>query len=90
VEILNPQGTLALIARPGGASSLSGGRKALGIIQGDAVPQHFIPQMIGWYRDGKFPFDRLLKYYDFNEINLAIAEARRGDTIKPVLRIGQG
>ena len=87
VEVLNPQGTVALIAHPGGGGSLPGGRKILGIIQGDAVPQKFIPKLIRLYQAGQFPFDRLLKFYDFQEINRAMADARRGDTIKPVLQI---
>ena len=90
IEVLNPQGTVALIAHPGGSGALTGGREILGIIQGDAVPQDFIPKMIALYQAGQFPFDRLVKFYDFAEINRAIADARRGDTIKPVLRIGNG
>jgi aryl-alcohol dehydrogenase len=86
-RVLNPQGTVALIATPSGSSSFAQGRKTLGIIQGDAVPQSFIPKMIALYEAGQFPFDRLVKFYDFREINRAIADARRGDTIKPVLRI---
>lgn len=89
-EVLNPQGTVALIANPGGSGSLPGGRKILGIIQGDSVPQDFIPKMIALYQAGQFPFDRLVRFYDFPEINRAIAAARSGDTIKPVLRIGPG
>jgi aryl-alcohol dehydrogenase len=90
MQVLNPGGTVALIASPGGAGSLPGGRKIIGIIQGDAVPQRFIPHLIARYQAGQFPFDRLVKFYDFPEINQAIADARRGDTIKPVLRIGVG
>jgi aryl-alcohol dehydrogenase len=86
-ELLKPGGTVALIASPGGAASRSRGRRTLGIIQGDSVPQTFIPKMIALYKAGKFPFDRLVKFYDFKEINHAIAAAKRGDTIKPVLRI---
>ena len=87
IQVLNPGGTVALIARPGGSGSLSEGRKILGIIQGDSVPQDFIPKMIALYQAGQFPFDRLIKFYDFGEINRAIADASRGDTIKPVLRL---
>ncbi len=89
LEVLNPQGAMALIARPNGSATLPDGRKTLGIIQGDAVPQTFIPRLIALYQVGQFPFDRLVKFYDFSEINRAIAEARRGDTIKPVLRLGR-
>ncbi len=70
-----------------GIDSLTGGRKTLGIIQGDAVLQSFIPKLIGLHRAGWFPFDRLVKFYDFSAINKAVADAKRGDTIKSVLRI---
>jgi aryl-alcohol dehydrogenase len=43
--------------------------------------------MIRLYEAGRFPFDRLIKFYGFPEINRAIADAQRGGTIKPVLRI---
>jgi aryl-alcohol dehydrogenase len=89
LEVLNPRGTLALIAHPGGGGPVPGGRRALGIIQGDAVPQSFIPRLIALYQAGQFPYDRLLRYYDFAEIHRALAEARRGDAIKPVLRFGE-
>lgn len=90
IDILNPGGAMALIASPDAAHALPGGRKTLGIIQGDAIPQDFIPKLIGLYRAGRFPFDRLEKFYDFGDINQAIADARDGHTIKPVLRIGVG
>jgi aryl-alcohol dehydrogenase len=43
IEVLNPRGTVALIATPRGKKSLPEGRKIVGIIEGDAVPQHFLP-----------------------------------------------
>jgi aryl-alcohol dehydrogenase len=89
IDMLNPQGTAALIATPTRSTSLPEGRKTLGIIEGDAVPQTFIPKLIDLYQAGQFPFDRLVKFYDFGQINRAIAEARRGEAIKPVLRISQ-
>ncbi|MEW6533976.1 MAG: NAD(P)-dependent alcohol dehydrogenase [Thermodesulfobacteriota bacterium] len=87
IEVLNPRGTVALVASGTGTGSLTKGRKALGIIQGNAVPQHFIPKLIELYRAGRFPFDRLIKFYKLSEINKAIADAKRGTTIKPVLQI---
>jgi aryl-alcohol dehydrogenase len=87
IEVLNPHGTVALLTGASGTDSLPEGRKTLSIIQGDAVPQRFIPKLIALYRAGQFPFDRLVKFYDFSEINQAIADAKHGDTVKPVLRI---
>ena len=87
--MLNPHGVVALLTGGSGTDSLAEGRRTLGIIQGDAVLQHFIPRLIERYRAVQFPFDRLLKFYDFDDINRAIANAKRGDTVKPVLRISE-
>ncbi|MEW6173388.1 MAG: NAD(P)-dependent alcohol dehydrogenase [Bacillota bacterium] len=89
IDVLNPHGIVALLTGASGTDSLPEGRKTLSVIQGDAVPQRFIPKLITLYRAGRFPFDRLLKFYDFSEINEAIADANRGDTIKPVMRISR-
>jgi aryl-alcohol dehydrogenase len=86
---LKPHGTAAYLTGVSGPHPLSGGRKTLSIIQGGAVPQHFIPKLIAWHQAGQFPFDCLLKFYSFGEINRAIADARSGETIKPVLRISR-
>lgn len=88
VEVLNRHGTAAFVATASGRGALPGGRKAIGIIQGDAVPQRFIPRLIELYRAGRFPFDRLVRFYEFADINVAMDDARSGKTIKPVLRIG--
>ena len=89
IDVLNPHGVVALLTGETGTDSLPEGRKTLGIIEGDAVPQHFIPKMIELYQAGQFPFDRLIKFYDCSHINQAISDAKRGDTIKPVLRISK-
>jgi aryl-alcohol dehydrogenase len=86
VDMLNPHGTVALLTGESG-TDLPEGRRTLGIIQGDAVPQRFIPKLIRLYREGRFPFDRLVKFYGFSGINRAVADSRRGATVKPVLRI---
>ena len=87
VQTLSPRGVVGLLAGGVVTTSLTAGRRTVGIIQGDAIPQHFIPKMIDLYQAGQFPFYRLVKFYDFADINTAIADAKRGDTIKPVLRI---
>ena len=87
IALLNPHGRVALLTGENG-THLSNGRRTLGIRAGDAIAQTFIPKLISLYRAGAFPFDRLVKFYDFDDINQAMANAREGDTIKPVLRIG--
>lgn len=65
------------------------GRTVRGVIQGDAVPRVFIPEPIRHHRAGRFPFDRLIRFYDSAEINQAVEDVRAGTTIKAVLRIGE-
>jgi aryl-alcohol dehydrogenase len=62
------------------------GRRIMGIVQGDVVSRTFIPELIELYRQGRFPFDRLVRFYDFEELNQAMAESESGITIKPILR----
>ncbi len=66
---------------------LAGGRKLQGIVGGDAAPQFFIPMLIDYYRQGRLPFDRLIRFYRFDEIATAFQDMVRGETIKPVLRM---
>jgi aryl-alcohol dehydrogenase len=61
------------------------GRRLSGVIEGDADPRTFVPALIELYREGKFPFDRLIKTFPFSQINEAIAMAKRGEVIKPVV-----
>jgi aryl-alcohol dehydrogenase len=62
------------------------GRTVRGVIEGDAVPDLFIPRLIALYRQGRFPFDRLITFYSFDDINQAVADMEAGKVIKPVLR----
>lgn len=65
------------------------GKAMVGVIEGDAVPQLFIPQLVEYYKKGLFPFDKLVKFYDFQEINQAFEDSKTGITIKPVLKISE-
>ena len=59
-----------------------------GIIEGDSVPDLFIPQLIELFLQGRFPFDKLTKMYPFERINDAASDSERGITVKPIIRIG--
>jgi len=63
------------------------GRRIMGIVQGDVVAQTFIPTLVELHRQGRFPFDRLTRFYRFDEINQAMRDSESGETIKPILRI---
>lgn len=96
VECLGIFGTCGIVgAAPMGAEVsldilgiMIPGKRVIGIVQGDVIASTFIPTLIEFYRQGRFPFDRLIKHYDFADINQAIADSESGKTIKPVLRIG--
>ena len=49
------------------------------------MPKAFIPALIELWRQGRFPFDRLIRSYDFANINQAAADIASGKTLKPVL-----
>lgn len=56
-----------------------------GVVEGDAVPNVFIPQLIDLFKRGLLPIDRLTTFFPFDEINRAIDEMETGAVIKPVL-----
>jgi len=60
-----------------------------GIMQGDSVPDVFVPQLIDFWRQGRFPFDRLIEFYDLDDINEAVRASESGAVIKPVVRTGR-
>jgi len=70
-ELLNPGGKAALLSGASAPGKLPGERQVLSVIQGDAVPQKFIPKLIKLHQEGRFPFDRLVKFYDLDIRQLA-------------------
>jgi aryl-alcohol dehydrogenase len=66
-------------------NSLGNGRTVRGVTEGESVPKVFIPALIELWRQGRFPFDRLIRTYDFADINQAAADIASGETLKPVL-----
>lgn len=61
------------------------GKTLVGAIEGDAVPQTFIPEMLALHAAGKFPFDQLITQYPFDQIEQAIADTQSGKAVKAVL-----
>lgn len=55
------------------------------ILAGSAIPRIFLPRLIQWYKQGRFPVDRLVKTFAFADINEAFEESAAGRVIKPVL-----
>lgn len=97
VDALGSRGALGVVGAPALGTTaefdvndlLLGGKTIRGIVEGDSVPQKFIPELVNLYLQGRFPFDRLVKFYNFDEINQAAADSEQGITLKPIIRIGQ-
>lgn len=91
LECLAMNGIAGFVAAPRGDwappmfAMLAGGRQLRGILGGDAHPGLFIPKLVEFWRQGRFPFDRLLSFYPFAEIARAFEDAHSGKAIKPVL-----
>lgn len=63
------------------------GKSFIGVIEGNCVPQDLIPRLIGLYKQGKFPMDKLYTFYPFDKINEAIEDSENGRIIKAILRM---
>ena len=94
VECLMPAATCVLLgsARKGTNVApempfIQQGRMVRGVVQGDSVPQHFIPKLVDRIMTGKFPIEKMITFYDFVDIERAARESAAGTVIKPVLRM---
>jgi aryl-alcohol dehydrogenase len=95
LDILAPRGRCGFVTSPWDGSELPiavqhlmVGRSIHGIIEGGSNPDRLIPMLVDLNAAGRFPFDRLIKFYELEDIAAAIHDSETGATIKPVLRIG--
>ena len=63
------------------------GRSVRGIIEGDSIPGEFIPKLVELFRQGRFPFDKLVTEFPFDDIQRAVEESEQGRVVKAVLRM---
>jgi aryl-alcohol dehydrogenase len=95
VDSLVPCGVCGVVGAPAFGTEVSldvthlmtGGRVVRGIVEGDSVPGQFIPRLVELWSAGRFPVDRLMRHYDFDQIDIAAHDAETGAVIKPVLRM---
>jgi len=93
LDCLSMRGVAGFVTAPRGAWApalfpmLATGKSMKGILGGDAAPQIFIPMLVEYYRQGRLPLERLIKFYPFEDIARAFADTGAGETIKPVLRM---
>lgn len=93
VEALAWRGTLLVIGVQFGmdfatpAIGLLKGRSVRGVVEGGSDIYTFLPGLIGLYRAGRFPVDKLIRQYPLDQIDQAAADSHCGATVKPVLRL---
>lgn len=87
--VLNPKASACGVGIGGSMhlsrSDLNAGKTWESPTSGWSVPQKFIPYLLSLHRAGKFPFDRMIKFFPFAAIEEAFAASSSGSVIKPVL-----
>ena len=89
-DALNVIGTIALAGVGFGDLavdflSMISGRTITGVMEGDSIPQEFIPRLAALNAEGKFPYHELITEFPLDRINEAEAASADGSVIKPVL-----
>ena len=95
VDASAPTGVTGIIGAPAIGTEVSldindlliFGRSVRGIVEGDSVPDIFIPRLIELWRQGRFPVDRLMRNYDLDQLDEAAHDAEAGRVIKAVVRM---
>lgn len=87
-------GTLVLVGgAPAGARfsldhlSTLWGKRVIGVLGGGGRSGQLIPAMVELFEQGRFPFDRLVKYYEMDQIEQALEDSASGEVVKPILRM---
>lgn len=95
VDALAPRGKAAVLGAPMPGSEvavdytdfMSTGKTLIGVVEGESDGDTFIPVLVALWKAGRFPFDKLVTFYDFAAINQAIQDSHDGKAIKPILRM---
>jgi aryl-alcohol dehydrogenase len=95
IDVLAPRGTFGFVTAPLDGSDLTlsmrplmKGRNVTGIMEGNSNPDVFIPLLVDFFMQGRFPFDRLARFYPFDDIGQAFHDSEEGTAVKPILRMG--
>jgi len=95
IEALGSLGTCGVVGAPPLGTEVSfdvnnlmlPGKAIRGILEGESVPEIFIPQLIELNAQGRFPFEKLTRFYNLDQINQAAQDSEKGDTLKPIIRL---
>lgn len=92
IDALAVGGTCATVALHAGRnrlelsqSKLLWGRRLVGVIEGDAVPDRDIGRLVALWRSDAFPVERLITCAPFADIATAVDAVREARVVKPIL-----
>lgn len=55
------------------------------VVQGSSVPPVLLPRLIELWKQGRFPFDKMIKKYSFEDINQGFDDSASGEVVKPLV-----
>lgn len=85
---LRMDGTAALVSNAHKVSEPAlFGKHITGVLMGNAVPRKTIPKMIQFNKMGLFPFEKLISFYNLDDINQAFEDSHSGKTIKAIIKM---
>jgi Zn-dependent alcohol dehydrogenase len=56
-----------------------------GSIQGSAIAKVFVPRMLQWHKEGRFPIEKFVTFFAARDFEVALEGMKAGSVIKPVL-----
>ncbi|KAL8696402.1 MAG: hypothetical protein Q9224_002814 [Gallowayella concinna] len=94
IECIGPRGVAATVGVPPAGKKIQidplafllENKTYVGVIEGDSVPDTFIPQLMELHRTGNFPIERLCKVYPIDQLETALNDLKSGRVIKPVIK----
>ena len=69
-------------------NSIMFGRTVKGVVEGQSVPNLFIPILAELFRQGRFPLDKLVTFYPLGDVERAVRDSEEGKVVKAVLLPG--
>jgi aryl-alcohol dehydrogenase len=92
IDALALRGTCAIVGAPAfgttvpvDVNGLLGGKRIIGVTEGDADPRRFVPLLADLVARGALPLEKLVRRYPFADIEKAVLATERGEVVKAVL-----
>lgn len=62
------------------------GKRIIGTLGGGSTSRRLIGALVELYRQGRFPFDRLVTFYELDQIDQALRDSASGAVVKAIVR----